>query len=205
MSAKLKSKEFAAFVVLGFQDITGDLSSMKTQDLLKFFPKNKKELLQKLDSLGVDKVPYETHKNLPWTTWETVNGSDLYELSSSEKAGQEPYYVMKKEYRVLYDEVFVGCGFDKLSQLYELSVAQYRMYLLSEGFLIHLDSNKLSYSYRRKHWCARPVNDITHLKENIFYEKIEWMYGEINEEHRTHKETWEQLQASCTPIVQKIQ
>jgi hypothetical protein len=208
---EIDNKEFAAFVVMGFEDAEKKLGLLSASPSLSFtMPFNKQKLLENRVSLGIDRIHYRTHARLPWKTWEQLPSDNILLLAKEEVEEQEPYYVMKTTMWIPYDEIFMGCGFDKFSQLIELRAAQYQFYLLPEGYILHLEPQDSSTPFRRKKWCINYDNPSADLKNEIFYERISWMYSAPPSHSRFRLPSEDFLhvrwkpQKICTPLIHQI-
>ncbi len=61
----------------------------------------------------------------------------MYEINW--EAEYEPYIIADKEALPLWDERFVGYGFDKVQHIAELHFAGFKFMVLPEVYVIHLD------------------------------------------------------------------
>ena len=73
----------------------------------------------------------------------------IYDISVNKRKNFEPYYVAHRGI-MLYDEIFNGCGFDKLLHMNGMRKLGYRLKVLPDVFIVHLNHNSLkNYS----DWC----------------------------------------------------
>lgn len=118
--------------------------------------------------LQISKFPYVSHNGYNFRFW--VGATDLYPVYMS--SGFEPYYIGHRDYP-LFDEVFFGCGRDKISHSTELARAGYSIQIIPDGFIAHLNSDGLG-----KPWCENWSSDPrAAIKLDIFRRRLDRMIG----------------------------
>jgi len=122
------------------------MTENQTYDANKDFPKDKQELLQYQYGIKPLSNWYVSHKSLDYETWSTSTTIQQVQITS----GFEPYYIAHRDYP-LFDEIFIGCGRDKVSHPYELEYAGYTMWWLPDSFIVHLDSTGMGSAWCTKH------------------------------------------------------
>ena len=80
----------------------------------------------------------------------------------------EPYYIGHRNYP-LFDEIFYGCGFDKIPHVFEMQSLGYSIRVLPRGIIVHLDSDTLG----GKGWCNgwRKVPR-RYIKRGMFFHRV---------------------------------
>lgn len=112
----------------------------------------------------ISNFPYVSHSAYNFKFW--IEATDLYPVFMSN--GFEPYYIGHRDYP-LFDEVFFGCGRDKISHSTELGRAGYSIQIIPDGFIAHLSSDGLG-----KPWCENWSSDIrTPIKLDVFKKRME--------------------------------
>lgn len=66
----------------------------------------------------------------------------MYEFHLPDKEVVEPYYVAHRNVQ-LYDETYITWGFDKVTQIYDMKSVGYKMIVLPDLFMIHLNHSDL--------------------------------------------------------------
>ncbi len=77
-----------------------------------------------------------------------LKSTSIFPLKSWVPGRYEPYYITNRDepayelsflsHIFSFDEVYIGCGYDKISHTLELFIAGFSFYVLPEGFVIHL-------------------------------------------------------------------
>ena len=80
----------------------------------------------------------------------------VYEVTLNKNKGFEPYFVTHRN-AILYDEIFNGCGFDKVSQVHDMRAMGYKLKMLPDSFIVHLNHNDLNVS---SSWCRNFARSI---------------------------------------------
>ena len=95
----------------------------------------------------------------------------------------EPYYIGHRDYP-LFDEIFYGCGFDKIPHMFEMRSLGYTIRVLPRGVIIHLDSDVLG----GKSWCNgwRKVPR-RYIKRGMFFHRVNHTPGLYQ---NTHQVPW---------------
>ncbi|KAK7070888.1 Beta-1,4-glucuronyltransferase 1, partial [Halocaridina rubra] len=111
--------------------------------IVKTNPANKNELrklVKQSKARGFHSRVYQPNQgnsNLP--RWESQNMDKkldiMYNITSWKKSW-EPIYIAKADIP-LYDERFIGYGFTRSSQVYEMHIADYTWHMLNNAFLCH--------------------------------------------------------------------
>nr|XP_002128775.1 LARGE xylosyl- and glucuronyltransferase 2-like [Ciona intestinalis] len=86
----------------------------------------------------------------------------------------EPYVVVKKQNLPLYDQAFIGFGWNKISHIIELDAAGYQFVVLPFGFIIHIPhapSVDLS-----KFRSSPSYRECLNIAKEAFYEKLRSKY-----------------------------
>lgn len=138
---------------------------------MKLFPKDKKEL-QDMVSKGTQKMRdlsyFSSHRAFNFAQW--FRETNIY--STHYASGYEPYYIGPKSYP-LFEEIFIGCGADKVSHPAELSSAGYSFNVLPTGFIVHIDSTGMGSA-----WCRGWAGDRrSTLKWEAFSIKTNHIYS----------------------------
>jgi hypothetical protein len=148
---RLKTEPKAVYVVPGLITWNKEISH-PDYDLETKFPKDKEELWSVYnedprDETGIQplSVKFDSHRAFPYAQWKTATA--IFEISNTHAGGFEPYYISTRDYP-LFEEVFVGCGQDKIVHFTELSRANYKVYGVPDSFIVHLDSTGMGTS-----WC----------------------------------------------------
>lgn len=104
-------------------------------------------------------LTYENHNYSKW-----LEEDNIYELELPKEIIFEPYFVTHRK-TLLYDEIFVGCGYDKVSYAQSMRALDYKLEMLPETFMVHLHHNDLkNYS----NWCKKYHRRMRYqLKRNI--------------------------------------
>lgn len=107
-------------------------------------PQNKKELIEALtqpeEKRLINEKIYPSYRLQNFSKWSTQN--DTYDIIMSPGDYFEPYYVTHRR-AMLYDEIFNGWGYDKLSQVESMLETGHKLKMLSDAFIIHLDHSGL--------------------------------------------------------------
>ena len=118
---------------------------------LNDIPKNKTELVEIMTNpktrKKITQKPYKSYEPQYISYWLTQN--EVYTSNVTNKQYFEPYFVAHRSI-ILYDEIFNGCGYDKLSHVDNLRNLGYKLKMVPDSFIIHLSHNDLkNYS----NWC----------------------------------------------------
>ena len=109
------------------------------------------------------RFPYISHNGYNFERWKTA--SDVYDVAAS--TGFEPYYIGHRNYP-FFDEVFFGCGWDKVTHMTELSQGGYKIKVLPDGFIAHLRSDGMG-----QPWCRKWEGDVrTVIKQELFRNRL---------------------------------
>ncbi|XP_078334366.1 xylosyl- and glucuronyltransferase LARGE1-like [Crassostrea virginica] len=137
-------KESKALVVPAFE----------TQRYRLEFPSSKAELLDKLDKEEIFTFRYDVwpqgHLPTNYTKWRAA--SSMYTVTW--ERDYEPYIVVKKGVP-LFDQRFVGFGWNKVSHAILLDLLEYKFIVLPDAFIIHMPHG--------------PSLDITKFRNNPLY------------------------------------
>ena len=115
-------------------------------------PKDKKELALSLNKSDSEKIlrpkqePSYSHQKIPY--WLTQN--DVYDINLAGVPHFEPYFVAHRT-TMLYDEVFNGCGYDKLAHVKNMIYLDYKFKMLPDVFIAHLDHSGIK---NFVYWCT---------------------------------------------------
>jgi hypothetical protein len=121
--------------------MTSDVVMSNHSFNLSLFPAKKEEL----NNYGIVPVPYSSHSIVNYEAWFSQSTFKLLETGSLE--GQEPYYIGRRDYP-LFEEIYIGCGQDKVAHPRALIYYNYTFWISPELFAIHLDSTGMGTS-----WC----------------------------------------------------
>eukprot|EP00727_Mastigamoeba_balamuthi_P005379 m51a1_g1484 hypothetical protein (578) ;mRNA; r:295095-298048 len=136
--AVLREVEGVVFVVASFMAPAG----FRAEDI----PRDKKAFFEDYGKEGkLAKMPYRSHSSFKADEWEKA--TTFYQIMH--KGGFEPYYVGLRTYP-LFDEMFYGCGRDKVSHVQDLNSQGYTFVVVPDGFIVHLSSDGLG-----KPWCKQ--------------------------------------------------
>eukprot|EP00026_Physarum_polycephalum_P004396 Phypoly_transcript_04415.p1 GENE.Phypoly_transcript_04415~~Phypoly_transcript_04415.p1 ORF type:complete len:623 (+),score=88.37 Phypoly_transcript_04415:126-1994(+) len=136
---RLATGEKVVFIVAPFSIDNVDFD-------MKLFPKDKKALVDMLGRGGSqikDLSYFNSHAAFKFHDW--YRSTDIYPMAFA--GGYEPYYIGPKSYP-LFEEIFIGCGADKVSHPSELNSAGYKFNVLPQGFIVHIDSTGMGSA-----WC----------------------------------------------------
>lgn len=91
--------------------------------------------------------------------------NDIYECKVEKNHIFEPYFVTHRN-SIMYDEIFNGCMYDKLSYANNVRTLEFKLNMLPDAFIVHLDHSALkNYS----NWCrGYSIGKRYLLKENSF-------------------------------------
>lgn len=92
----------------------------------------------------------------------------------------EPYYIGHRDYP-LFDEVFYGCGFDKIPHMFELKSLGYSIRVLPRGIIVHLDSDTLGGKSWCKGWRKVPRR---YIKRGMFFHRVNHTPGLFYNNHQ---------------------
>jgi len=81
--------------------------------------------------------------------------------------GYEPYIVAYRHGLPRYEDSFVGYGWNKQSFIKELHYAGYRMYVLRDGFIIHMNHEYASWRNQQKHENLRALKSARAYHEQL--------------------------------------
>ena len=95
----------------------------------------------------------------------------------------EPYYIGHRDYP-LFDEIFYGCGFDKVPHLLEMRSLGYTIRVLPRGVLVHVDPDELNIKSWCKGWRKTPRR---YIKRGMFFHRVNHTPGLYQ---NTHKVPW---------------
>jgi len=138
---RVGSGEKSVFIVAPFSSYRADFN-------MSIFPRNKQELqdlVKTKDQLIKSLSYYTSHSAFNYGNWYKSTSVEQMRYAS----GFEPYYIGPKTYP-LFDEVFIGCGADKVSHPTALNAAGYAFYVLPTGFIVHIDSTGMGSA-----WCKQ--------------------------------------------------
>lgn len=149
---------YGVMVVVCNNKVTADMVPASKEDLKKYITNVHDEPLK------ISKSPYASYNSYKFDHW--LDTTEMYKVDCN--GGFEPYYIGHRDYP-LFDEVFFGCGRDKVIHLEELSRAGYSLNILPDGFIAHLDSTGLG-----KPWCVNWGSDVrTSIKKSSFNKRLE--------------------------------
>jgi len=182
---KLKEDPSSIFIVPGFS--TTDKRYCALDSDLSEFPKTKEELVRLLikdpkNKSGIIALgDYRGgHRAFPYERW--YHDDKIMPISA--KGNFEPYYIGSRDYP-LFDEIFIGCGQDKMIHYEELMRAQYKAYAFPSGFIVHLDSTGMG-----KPWCK---NLYTRFPKKKAYElRLSEEYGKLKPDEFRKRFWWDQ-------------
>lgn len=112
------------------------------------FPRDKLELNRFPTIKPIEKFG-DRFNQIEYTPW--IQAKKPWQISQVHADIFEPYYVVKRNVPP-YDEVFLGCGRDKVSHVRELAEAGYAFYALHDGFIVHLPHT--NETKHRVYWCG---------------------------------------------------
>jgi hypothetical protein len=159
---RLKANPKAVYLVAGFITWSPVLSNPK-YDIFKL-PKDRNELYKSglynedpHDETGIQPLStkFSSHQQFPYSKWKTA--TEIWELSVR-AGGFEPYYISNRNYP-LFDEVFIGCGQDKIVHFTELMRAGYEVFVVPDIFILHLDSKGMGTSWCKSLAARFPKNE----------------------------------------------
>lgn len=161
---RLAKGEKSVFIVAPFSTDNNNFD-------MKLFPKNKEEL-QDMVSKGTQNMRdlsyFSSHRAFNFGQW--FRETNIYPAHFS--SGYEPYYIGPKSYP-LFEEIFIGCGADKVSHPAELSSAGFAFNVLATGFIVHIDSTGMGSA-----WCRGWAGDRrSSLKWEAFSLKTGHLYS----------------------------
>jgi len=148
---KLELNPKSLFVTPAF--LTEDKNMSDINFDLSLWPQKKADIKEK--QWGIHPVPYWSHEAVPYHQW--LNSNEFLSLYKTTSA-QEPYFIGHRDYPV-FDEIFIGCGKDKIGHVSELERKGYRMEVAPESFLVHLDSTGMG-----SPWCQKVDEGINNFK-----------------------------------------
>lgn len=121
----------------------------------------------------------KTHDAFDIDYW--FSQEDIYTMTVNREF--EPYYIGHRNYP-LFDEIFYGCGFDKIPHLFELRSLGYTIRVLPRGIIVHLESEVLG----SKSWCSgwRKVPR-RYIKRGMFFHRVNHTPGIF---YNTHDVPW---------------
>ena len=80
--------------------------------------------------------------------WSEKN--DMYDFKSLKREMTEPYYVAHRDVQ-MYDETYTTWGFNKVTQVFDMNATKYKMKVLPDLFMIHLNHASIKgFRYWRK-------------------------------------------------------
>ena len=80
--------------------------------------------------------------------WPEKDG--MYEFQYPANESAEPYYVAHRDIQ-LYDETLVTWGLNKVTQIFDMNAVQYRMVVLPDVFMVHLNHASIKgFSYWKR-------------------------------------------------------
>lgn len=108
----------------------------------KKIPQTKKELEKVLKtpnqtSFTTDIFGYRTFNISEW-----LESKEMYDFEYNISTSYEPYYVVRRNSQ-LYDETFVTWGYNKVTQIFDMNVVGYKMKILPDSYMIHLNHSDL--------------------------------------------------------------
>lgn len=106
----------------------------------------------------------KTHDALNIDYW--MAQEDIYTLTVNREF--EPYYIGHRNYP-LFDEIFYGCGFDKIPHMMEMRNLGYSIRVLPRGIIVHLDSDTLGGKSWCKGWRKVPRR---YIKRGMFFHRV---------------------------------
>jgi len=151
--------------------IVAPFSSYKVDFPMHQFPDTKEDLKRLMDTpdqLIKSLSYYTSHTLFRYEDW--FAAKDIYSMGYG--GGYEPYYIGPKSYP-WFDEIFIGCGADKVSHPEELNNAGYRFFVHPTGFIVHLDSTGMGSAWCRGWTGHRRSN----LKWNAFSRRVAHQYS----------------------------
>lgn len=80
-----------------------------------------------------------------------MESDEMYEPVLSKKTFAEPYYLINRHIQ-LYDETFIAWGHDKVTQVYDMRAAGYKLKVLPDAYMVHLNHSDIK-NYRK--WNAK--------------------------------------------------
>lgn len=144
---------------------------------MEHIPRNKEEL-KKIFELpeGERKIVERKHvlyRPQRILEWMTMN--DTYELKIQGSGNFEPYFVVHRN-TPLYDETFAGCYYDKLSHVNNMRYLRFKMMMLPDTFIIHLNHTDLG---NYTDWCHdyKKLGNRYKLKTSTFEAMIRTFKG----------------------------
>lgn len=176
VKTRLAKGEKSVFIVAPF-------SSDKADFDMNLFPQDKYALIDMLNStepLLRDLSYFNSHAAFKFDDWKRA--TEIYSMGFS--GGYEPYYIGPKSYP-LFEEIFIGCGADKVSQNkasepsdrvshpIELNSAGYKFKVLPTGFIVHIDSTGMGSAWCRG-WSG---NARSMMKWDAFTTKTSHIYS----------------------------
>lgn len=107
-------------------------------------PQSKEEfvaaLTQPEDKRVIKEKIHLSYKLQNFSKWAIQN--ETYDIIMSPGDYFEPYYITHRK-SLMYDEIFNGWGYDKLSQVDSMLWTDHKLRMLSDTFIIHLDHSGL--------------------------------------------------------------
>jgi len=182
---RLASGEKSVFIVAPFSSYQVDFD-------MNIFPKNKSQLpalIDTQDNLIKDLSYYNSHKAFKYDKW--FASKEIEKMTFA--GGYEPYYIGPKSYP-LFEEVFIGCGADKVSHPQELNDAGYQFYVLPEGFIVHLDSTGMGTA-----WCRSWAGGRNSMKWDMFTKRLEHEYLRGHQTSRANS-WWDLAPVGSNPV-----
>lgn len=134
---------------------------------LNQIPRNKEELAKILNKpLKQRNIVEKFHKSyIPQHIPHWLEQNEVYNCNITAGEIFEPYFVAHRNI-VLYDEVFNGCLYDKLSHVDNMRYLGFKLKMIPDAFIIHLSHADLK---KYQNWCYGYKLDKRYaLKKNFF-------------------------------------
>lgn len=80
------------------------------------------------------------YKDYNLTKW--LKSTEIYDFNYNVLSSYEPYYVAHRNIQY-YDETYVTWGYNKVTQLFDMNTVGYKVKILPDAFMIHLNHNDI--------------------------------------------------------------